>query len=151
MKKIKSYLLDFKKDRLTNLIINTISGDSFLTEVSLLIKSDLKPLQENNGWLFNWQQELQLNDREIYKLTIVNNPTIIQGLICFTDKKDHIFMPLIESSKFNKGRQKLYKGVAGNLVAFGFKVSFEKSYDGVVSFIAKSQLIEHYHKTLGVI
>ena len=58
-------------------------------------------------------------------------------------------MPLIESAKFNKGKQKLYKGVAGNLVAFGCKASFEKGYDGVVSFIAKSQLINHYSKTLG--
>ena len=58
-------------------------------------------------------------------------------------------MHLIESAKFNKGRGKLYKGVAGNLVAYGCKVSFEKSYHGVVSFIAKTQLIEHYHQTLG--
>ncbi len=58
-------------------------------------------------------------------------------------------MPLIESANFNKGRNKLYKGVAGNLVAYGCKISFEKRYDGVVSFVAKSQLIEHYQQTLG--
>ena len=58
-------------------------------------------------------------------------------------------MDLIESAKFNKGRNKLYKGVAGNLVAFACKTSFEKGYNGVVSFIAKSQLIDHYTKTLG--
>ena len=28
-------------------------------------------------------------------------------------------------------------------------MSFEKKYDGVVSFIAKTQLIEHYEQTLG--
>ena len=49
-------------------------------------------------------------------------------------------MPFIESAQFNKGKQKLYKGVAGNLVAFGCKISFEKGYDGVVSFIAKSRM-----------
>ena len=57
-------------------------------------------------------------------------------------------MPLIESASFNKGRHEIYKGVAGNLVAYGCKVSFEKGYDGVVSFVAKSELIEHYHQTL---
>lgn len=58
-------------------------------------------------------------------------------------------MDLIESAKFNKGKSKLYKGVAGNLVAFACKLSFESGYDGVVSFIAKTQLIKHYEQTLG--
>jgi hypothetical protein len=58
-------------------------------------------------------------------------------------------MDLIESSKFNKGEKKLYKRVAGNLVAFACKVSFESGYHGVVSFIAKTQLINHYTDTLG--
>ena len=58
-------------------------------------------------------------------------------------------MSLIESAKFNKSRSKLYRGVAGNLVAFSCKVSFEKGYNGVVSFIAKSKLIDHYQQTLG--
>ncbi len=58
-------------------------------------------------------------------------------------------MSLIESAKFNKGKNKQYKGVAGNLVAYGCKVSFEKGYVGVISFIAKSKLIEHYRLTLG--
>ena len=58
-------------------------------------------------------------------------------------------MDLIESAKFNKGKKKLYKGVAGNLVAFICKTSFEKGYDGVVSFIAKTQLIDQYALTLG--
>jgi hypothetical protein len=58
-------------------------------------------------------------------------------------------MNLIENASFNKGSKKLYKGVMGNLVAFACKTAFEKRYDGVVSFIAKTQLIEHYQQTLG--
>ena len=88
-------------------------------------------------------------ENEVYKLNTVNNPGIIQGLICFTDKSDHLFMPLIESAKFNRSGLKLYKGVPGNLIAFACKTSFENGYDGVVSFIAKSMLIDHYHRTLG--
>jgi len=84
-----------------------------------------------------------------FGLTTLNNQKIIQGLISITDKGDHIFMDLIESAKFNKGNGKLYKGVAGNLVAFACKTSFEKGYEGVVSFIAKTQLIDYYTETLG--
>ena len=140
--------LDFEIDKLTNSIENSLSGEIFDTVITRILAKDLKIIKKAD-WGFNWHKEFKTPANEIYKLTTVNNPTIIQGLICFTDKFDHIFMPLIESAKFNKGKQKLYKGVAGNLVAFGCKVSFEKGYEGVVSFIAKSQLIDHYSKTLG--
>ncbi len=58
-------------------------------------------------------------------------------------------MNLLESAPFNIGKQKIYEGVAGNLVAYACKVSFQKGYDGYVAFIAKSKLIEHYEKALG--
>jgi hypothetical protein len=84
-------------------------------------------------------------------LTTLNNQKIIQGLISITDKGDHIFMDLIESAKFNKGKGKLYKGVAGNLVAYACKISFQNGFEGYVSFTAKTQLIEHYQKSLNAI
>lgn len=58
-------------------------------------------------------------------------------------------MNLLESAPFNIGRSKLYEGVAGNLVAYACKVSFQKGFGGFVAFTAKSKLIEHYEKTLG--
>jgi hypothetical protein len=88
-------------------------------------------------------------DRTVYKLVIVDNPTIIQGLISLQDRGDHIFMPLIESNKFNKGARKVYLGVPGNLIAFACKLSFHKGYLGYVSFESKTKLIRHYQKTLG--
>lgn len=100
-------------------------------------------------WAFNWQTEIKDSIKSVYKLTTISNSDIIQGLISLTDKGDHIFMDLIESARFNKGKKKLYRGVAGNLVAFACKTSFEKGYAGVVSFVAKTQLIDHYSKTLG--
>jgi hypothetical protein len=109
----------------------------------------LKQTTKKNGWQFNWKQELANNDKEVYKLTIVNNADIIQGLISFTIKPDHIYMDLIESAPFNLGRNKIYEGVAGNLVAFACKVAFQRGFDGFISFTAKTKLIEHYEKTLG--
>ena len=140
---------DFIIDRLSNSILNTISGDSFPTEVSILTKSDLKNITKKNGWNFNWKAEFDNEKTEQYKLTIVNNPTVIQGLLSITVENDHIFMDLLESAPFNIGKNKLYEGVAGNLVAYACKVSFQKGYDGFVAFTAKTQLIKHYEKTLG--
>ena len=140
---------DFIIDRLTDSILNTISGDSFSTEVSILTKSDLKNITKKNGWNFNWRTEFKNERSEQYKLTIVNNPNVIQGLLSITIENDHIFMDLLESAPFNIGQNKLYEGVAGNLVAYACKVSFQKGFDGFVAFTAKTQLIKHYEKTLG--
>lgn len=141
--------LDFIVDKLTNSVVNTISGDSFATEVSLLIKSDLSKIKQSLGWNFNWEKETIDIKREVYKLSIVNNSSVIQGLMSISIQPDHIEMNLLENAPFNIGKQKLYEGVAGNLVAFACKISFQRGFDGYVSFIAKSLLIEHYKETLG--
>lgn len=146
MKSRKIIYLDFEIDGLTNSIENAISGEVF--ETSIVQITDGKEIRKSE-WVFNWQREIKDKSRQVYKLTTISNPTIIQGLISLTDKGDHIFMDLIESAKFNKGKNKLYRGVAGNLVAFACKMAFELNYDGVVSFIAKTQLINHYEQTLG--
>lgn len=141
--------LDFIIDKLTNSIRNTVSGDSFQTEVAVFTSKDLKQTIKKNGWQFNWKQELSNECREVFKLTIVNNPDIIQGLISFTIKSDHIYMDLIESAPFNLGQNKIHEGVAGNLVAFACKLAFQRGFEGFVSFTAKTKLIEHYENTLG--
>jgi len=110
--------LDFVIDKLTNSIQNTVTGDSFPTEVSRFSKSDLKQVTKKNGWAFNWKSEFDNNVREVYKLTISNNPNIIQGVLSLTIESDHIYMDLLESAPFNRGRNKIYEGVAGNLVAY---------------------------------
>ena len=136
-------------DKLTNSIVNTISGDSFPTDIHLFTKQDLKITIKKNGWQFNWLSESKLTDRIIYKLTIRNNPDIVQGLVSISDYNDHFYLHLIESAPFNLGRKKLYEGVPGNLFAFTCKTSWDKGYQGFVSFTAKTRLIEHYEKTLG--
>ena len=149
MKNEEKIPLDVVIDGLTNSIRNTISGDSFATEVSRLTRSDLKNATKKKGWSFDWKSEFDNNSREVFKLTITNNPTIIQGIISFTVKPDHIYIELVESAPFNLGQHKLYEGVPGNLIAYACKVSFQHGFDGFVSFTAKTKLVEHYEKTLG--
>jgi hypothetical protein len=149
MKKTKEMGLDFIIDKLTNSIENVVTGDSFATDISLLSKADLKTISKTQGWLFNWKDEFKEPARDVYKLTIVNNFKIIQGLISLEVKEDHVYMHLVESAPFNKGKTKVYSGVPDNLVAYACKLSFQRGHEGNVSFISKTQLIEHYEKTLG--
>lgn len=149
MKRRKNIGLDFEVDKLTNSIENVITGDSFATEISILSKNELILVSKKNGWIFNWKAEYKQPEREVYKLTIVGNSNVIQGLISLEIKQDHVYIHIIENATFNKGKNKMYSGVAGNLVAFACKISFQRGYDGNVSFLSKSQLVEHYERTLG--
>ena len=108
MKKQSEIGLDFIIDKLTNSIENVITGDSFATEISILTSSDIKSITKAKGWLFNWREEFKNPVRDIYKLTIVNNPTIVQGLISLEVKADHVYMHLVENAPFNKGQTKVY-------------------------------------------
>ncbi len=148
MNNSKLNALGFDVDKLTNSIENAISGEVFDTVISEITVSESKLIKKAD-WVFDWKSERKIAENKIFKLTTLNNPTIIHGLISLTDKGDHIFISLIENAKFNKSKNKLYNGVAGNLVAFACKTAFERKYDGIVSFIAKTQLIGHYEQTLG--
>ena len=151
MKNKKEIGLDLIIDKLTNSIENVVTGDSFTTEISVITKADIKLITETNGWVFNWRDEVKAPAREVFKLTIVNNSSIIQGLICLEVKFDHVYMHLVESAPFNKGKAKVYAGVLGNLVAFACKFAFQRGFEGNVSFISKTKLIDHYTQTIGAI
>jgi hypothetical protein len=148
VKKRLSRHIDLEIDKLTNSVENSLTGEVFDTEITRVKKGDLKAIKKSD-WVFDWKLEFRTPKNEVYKLSTVNNPTIIQGLLSIEDKEDHIFMHLIESAKFNKGKDKIYLGVPGNLVAFACKVSLDIGYDGYVAFDSKTVLIEHYRQTLG--
>lgn len=151
MKKRRQIPLDFVIDKLTNSIENVQTGDTFPTNITLLANTDLKTATKKNGWVFDWKYEFKQPEREVYKLTIPNNISVIQGLISLEIKTDHVYMHLVESAPFNKGKSKVYAGVPGNLVAFACRLSFQRGFEGNVSFISKTQLIDHYTQTLGAI
>jgi hypothetical protein len=56
---------------------------------------------------------------------------------------------LLENAPHNFGRNKLFRGVAPNLVAYACTQSAELGFDGFVCFDAKTELIEHFKVTLG--
>lgn len=112
MKKQRKTYIDVEIDKLTNSIENVVSGDIFDTEVIQLSTKDTKEIKKSE-WLFDWNKQIKQPDREVFKLIITSNRNIIQGLISLSDRNDHIYMHLIESAKFNKGKNKIYAGVPG--------------------------------------
>lgn len=140
--------IEIEIDKLTNSIELVATGDVFNTIIQKASPAD-RHLIKRSDWLFDWHREIANNKREVYRLMIEHNPDIIQGLVSFQDKGDHVYMHLIESATFNRGSNKTFLGVPGNLIAYGCKLSFDRGYDGFVAFTAKTALVEHYVKMLG--
>ena len=76
---------------------------------------------------------------------------MLQGLVSLENRGDHFYLHLIENAPANLGNNKVYQGVAGNLVAFACKLAFESGHQGTVSFVSKTVLIQHYADTLGAV
>jgi hypothetical protein len=142
----KSYM-DVEIDKLTNSIENRITGDVFDTEVLPLTEKGKHQIKKAD-WRFDWHVELSNESRLVSKLVIADNAAVIQGLLSVEVKADHVYLHLIESAAFNCGKNKVYLGVPGNLVAFACKTSFDHGFDGYVAFDAKTALIRHYQETL---
>ena len=148
MARSRQNMIGIEIDKLTNSIENVATGEIFETEIRKIDASN-GTLIKKRDWVFNWHQELSSERREIYSLTTLYNPKVVHGLISIEDGGDHIYMHLVESSKLNQGARKIYAGIPANLVAFSCKRSFELGYEGVLAFVAKTKLIDHYKKTLG--
>lgn len=135
-------------DKLTNSIENAITGEVLQTEFHRIRKSDLRQIKRKD-WMFNWHEEVKKDGNEVYKLTIKGNKEIIEGLLSFKIGQKFIFLNLVESAKFNRGKNKKHLGVLGNLFALACKRSKDDGFAGFVLFEAKTALREHYEKELG--
>lgn len=139
--------IDAEIDKLTNSIENVRTGEVFDTAVARLSVSEKKRIKKKD-WRFDCYSELTAG-HEVYMLTTVQNPSIIQGLIAMEDRPGHVFVDLVENARFNQGKDKVYQGVTPNLFAFACLRAFELGHGGVVSFVSKAALKAHNAKTLG--
>jgi hypothetical protein len=137
-------------DKITNTIEESVTGKSFETVTIVVTGEEIKMVHKKDGWLFNWKKEFREHGHKIYKL-VLKGETKIQGLISLEPIYDQLYieMHLIENAPHNFAGKKRFAGVAGNLVAFACKMSFEFGFDGFVAFTAKTELINHYSSTLG--
>jgi hypothetical protein len=143
-KKIKNEV-SVEIDKLTNSIENVITGEIFQTEFSKVTSKEIK----KQDWSFDWHKELRDKNYEVFKMTTVENKNIIQGLVSLRTDDRFVSIGIVENAKFNRGKNKIYLGVGGNLFAYGCKISKDLGFNGFVGFVAKTSLIEYYSRTLG--
>jgi hypothetical protein len=136
-------MIDVFIDALTNSVIKRQTEEVFQTAITRVIS---KELDETISWNFNWKQEFRQS--VVFKVTTLATPNTIEGLIRVEIRQGFVFVSLVENTPHNIGKNGVYAGVAGNLFAFACQLSLEKGYGGYVSFVAKTELIEHYKKML---
>ena len=135
-------LIEIDIDLLTQCLIRTKDNKIVKTEV----KEINTQYYNFKDWEFNWIEESKKGNK-------------ILGLFAenYENKERQLLeVVLVEIAPFNNRhnpknilKSKEYLGVGGHLFAEIARISFEKGYDGYVSFLAKTNLIEHYKKTLG--
>lgn len=130
---------EFIIDKITNSIEEVRTGKIFETDVLPASFQELKKLNKKDGWKFDWKKEFKQENRQLYKLVRKEGDGKIEGVISFILVTDELycFMKLIEVAPHNYGSKKQFAGVAGNLVAFVCKMSFDLKFGGLVNRISK--------------
>lgn len=131
-------------------ILHTATGEYEDAEVGPVAEKDYDYIKNCGRFIFDWRAENRLGF-EVYKIVLRGNEHEILGLLSLRDIKPElrIHINLVEVSSENIGAGKIYDRIAGSLLGFVCQLAFEKSYDGFVSLIPKTELIDHYCQKYG--
>jgi hypothetical protein len=102
-------------------------------------------------WRFDWIKELEQPHREVYALTAEPHPGIPQGPDQHRGQgRPHPHAPAGERHGSTKARASSSSVYRSNLVAHACRdLLSARGYGGVVAFVAKTKLRQHYIDTLG--
>lgn len=137
--------IDIIIDELTECLKRRKDGVEVETEYRKL-ETPIKK-KDFSGWKFNWSTP-QKDGCDIYELFLKGNLEV-EGRIALRIDDSFVEVDIIESSPKNVGSNGEYIGVGGHLFAIACLLSLNNGGDGFVAFTAKTNLIDHYIKSLG--
>jgi hypothetical protein len=123
-------------------IVEVLTGKIYAIEVLPVESSDYKLLSKTR-YSFNWKEE---KTQEIYKLVIKGQHEIL-GLVSIEriPSEWRIHIRLLTVSVENKGEEKVFEKIAGNLIAFVSKIALADYGElACVSLRPKSSIAQHY-------
>jgi len=148
----KDGTIDIEVDEMTPCLRKNSTGELVDTTVR-----SISPTRATcKGWEFDWTKP-ERDGYQVFALR-VKGERKIQGMIAMKDDPGNYAMKIdiVEAAPQNNPHNPLntsgtkeYNGVGGHLFAEACRQSFEKGYGGFVHFVAKTNLIPHYAKTLG--
>ncbi|MFO7657079.1 MAG: hypothetical protein R6W78_08430 [Bacteroidales bacterium] len=126
-------------------IIDTSTGEKHSVDILSVEIDEFKTLRKDR-YFFDWKIE---KNQEVYKLQIKGSSDIL-GLVSIEriPQEWRIHIRLLTVSKENKGNEKKYDKIAGNLIAYVAKIAIREFGElACVSLRPKSQIAQHYiHK-----
>lgn len=126
-------------------IIETSTGEQHLVDILPVEMTDFKRFRRER-YFFDWKKE---KNQEVYKLQI-NGLSDVLGLISLEriPEEWRIHIRLLTVSKENKGKDKKFDKITGNLLAFVAKIALREYGElACVSLRPKSQIARHYMET----
>ena len=130
-------------------LIEVKTGNNINGKVIELTDKQVVKLKGNRKFQFDWSKE---SKNDVYALMNKGNNEIL-GLcsITFVKEELRIHLNLMESSIPNQGKNKLIDGIPGCLIGFVCRLSFKQGYDGFVSLLPKTRLVNYYQKKYGFV
>ena len=116
-------------------------------KIKRLDDDDYKVITKSR-FFFNWKTE---KGKVVYKLVLDDE---ILGVMSFLhhEEEERIEIELLAVSKENRGKDKKYERIAGNLIAFACReVMKHHGINGCVSLVPKTSLKPHYSGFYGMI
>lgn len=123
-------------------ILETSSGNTYKVEILPVEEADFKVLGKER-YFFNWKTE---KNNEIYKIQMIGSNDIL-GLISLEriPNEWRVHIRLLTVSIENKGNDKQFDFIAGNLITHAAKIAIaEYGALACVSLKPKSSIAEHY-------
>jgi hypothetical protein len=129
-------------------IIESKSRKEYAVKIERITKSDYSKATKS-AYFFDWKTEKQ---NEVFKINIQGSDEIL-GLMSLTEQPDkRIHINLLAVSKENRGKEKIYEGIAGNLIAWACREAVKRSgEEACVSLVPKTNLIKHYKTEYGML
>lgn len=123
-------------------IVELSTGKTFPIEILPLESADYKSLTKKR-YFFDWKKEKEQN---IYKLVIKGDNDIL-GLISFEiiPEEWRIHIRLLTVSEENKGKNKKFDKIAGNLICYVSKITIREFAEmACISLKPKTAIYQHY-------
>ncbi|MCB0836570.1 MAG: hypothetical protein KDD63_25440 [Bacteroidetes bacterium] len=128
-------------------IVEVQTGDRIPAKIEKLIFEDFLFIKKSGQFEFDWRKP---DIEKVYKL-FDSQTTDILGLLYIEDYPEELRLEikLLEVQKELVGKNKRIEGIAGCLIAFACAEAFKKGYQGFVSLVPKTLLINHYQNKYG--
>ena len=129
-------------------VVNILTGEKRKVEIEPVENSDYKAITKTK-YFFDWGKE---KGYEVYKLRLKDTRGIL-GLISIEriSEEWRIHIRLITVSKENKGSDKIFESIAGNLITFISKIAVREYGElACVSLKPKEAIAPHYINKFGM-